>query len=59
MIFYRKNTLRDDISTIIEKDDIYPRKYGISSDSKIKDDKKVYSSKKGFNDYLCFYVVIL
>ena len=43
MIFYRKNTLRDDISTIIEKDDIYPRKYGISSDSKIKADKKVYS----------------
>ena len=43
MIFYRKNTLRDDISTIIEKDNIYPRKYGISSDRNIKDDKKVYS----------------
>ena len=43
MIFYLKNTLRDDISTIIEKYDIYPRKYGISSDRKIKDDKKVYS----------------
>ena len=28
---------------IIEKDDIHPRKYGISSDRIIKDDKKVYS----------------
>ena len=41
----RKNILKDDISGIIEKDDIYPRKYGTSSDRKIKDDKKVYSFK--------------
>ena len=36
---------RDDISGIIEKDDIYPRKYGISSDRKTKHEKKVYSIK--------------
>ena len=40
-----KNTLKDDISGIIEKDDIHPGKYGIFSDRKIKDDKKVYSAK--------------
>ena len=40
-----KNTLKDDISGIIEKDDTHPRKYGISSDRKIKDDKNVYSVK--------------
>ena len=33
------------ISSIIEKDHTYPRKYGISSDRNIKDDKKVYSVK--------------
>ena len=38
-----KNTLEDDISAIIEKDDIHPRKYGISADRKIKDDRRVYS----------------
>ena len=33
MIFPRKNTLKydDEISGITEKNDIYPRKYGISS----------------------------
>ena len=36
-----KNTLKDHISSIIEKDDIHPRKYGISSDRKFKVDKKV------------------
>ena len=40
-----KNTLKDDISSIIEKDDIHHRKYGIFADRKIKDDKKVYSAK--------------
>ena len=35
-----KSALRDDISSIIEKDDIHSRKYGISSDRKTKDDKK-------------------
>ena len=35
----------DDISGIIEKDDTHPRKYGASSNKKIKDDKKVYSVK--------------
>ena len=39
MIFSRKNTLEDNIFDIIEKDDIHPRKYDISSDRKIKDDK--------------------
>ena len=46
MVFFRKNTLKDDISGIIEKYDIYPRKYGISSDENVKDDKKVYFYKK-------------
>ena len=46
MIFSRKNTLKDDISSITEKDDIHPRKYGISLDRKVKDDKKVYFDKK-------------
>ena len=35
----KENALKDDIS--VEKDDIHPRKYGISSDRKIEDDKKV------------------
>ena len=39
MIFSRK------MSGIIEKYDIHPRKCGISSDRKIKDDKKVYLVK--------------
>ena len=42
MIFSQKNTLKDGISGIIEKDDIHPRRYGVSSGSKIKDVKKVY-----------------
>ena len=29
------------LSGVIEKDDIHPRKYDISSDRKVKDDKKV------------------
>ena len=41
MIFSRKNTLKDDISGITEKVYIHPRKCGISSDRKTKDDKKV------------------
>ena len=35
MIFFRKNTLKNDISGIIETAHIHPRKYGISSDRKI------------------------
>ena len=46
MIFSRKSTFKDDIFIILEKDDIHLRKYGISSDRKIKDDKKVYFHKK-------------
>ena len=46
MIISQKDTPKDDISGIVEKDDIYPRKYSISSDRKIKDDKKVYFYKK-------------
>ena len=41
-----KNALKDDISGIIEKDNIHSREYGISSDRKIKDDKKAYFCKK-------------
>ena len=44
MIFSRETHLYG-ISGMVEKDDIYPRKYGISSDRNIKDDKKVYSVK--------------
>ena len=44
-IFSRKNTLEDGIAGIIKKDDFHPRKYGISSDRTIKDDKKVYFYK--------------
>ena len=40
-----KISLKDGNSDIIEKVDIYPRKDDISSDRKIKDDKKVYSVK--------------
>ena len=46
MIFRRKNTLKDDISSIIEKDDIHPRKYGISSGKRLKMMQKVYFYKK-------------
>ena len=46
MIFSQKTTLKEKISGIIEKDHIHPRKYGISSDEKIKDDKTVYFYKK-------------
>ena len=45
MIFSRKNTLKDTNSGIVEKDDYRTRKYVISSNRKIKDDKKVYSVK--------------
>ena len=34
-----ENTLKDDISGIIEKDESHPRKYGISCVRKIKDGK--------------------
>ena len=40
-----KNTLKDDISGLIEKDNIDPAKYGYSVGRKIKDDEKVYSVK--------------
>ena len=46
MIFSIKNTLKDDICGITEKDDIHPRKYCISSDKKINDDEKVCFCKK-------------
>ena len=42
MIFSRKNALKDGISIITENNGIHPRKYGISLDRKVKDDKKVY-----------------
>ena len=46
MISSRKNTRKCDISGTVQKDDIHPRKYGIFSDRKIKDDQKAYFYKK-------------
>ena len=46
IIFSWKNTLKDDIFGIIEKDDIHPRKYGIFSDRKITGRKKVHLLRK-------------
>ena len=46
MTFSKKSTFKDDISHIIEKDDIHPRKFGISVDRKLKDDKKDCFYKK-------------
>lgn len=46
MIFSDKNTLKDVISGTIEKDNIHPRKHGISSDRKTKNDKKFTFIKK-------------
>lgn len=46
MIFSDKNTLKDVISDTIEKDNIHPRKHGISSDRKTKNDKKFTFIKK-------------
>ena len=40
-----KNDLKNDIYVVIERYYIHPSKYGISSDTKIKDDQKVYSVK--------------
>ena len=40
-----KNILTDDISGIIEKNDIHPIKHGISPNRNNKDDKKAYSVK--------------
>ena len=45
MIISRKNTLKDEIPAIIEKDVIRPGEYGICSDRKAKDHKKVYFHK--------------
>ena len=55
MIFSQKNILKDNISSITEKDDNYPRNYGTFSDRKIKDDKKVYFYKKSCSDSLYDY----
>lgn len=44
-LFWKKK-IKDGISGIIEKVDIHRRKYCISSDRKIKDNKKVYFYKK-------------
>ena len=45
MIFSLKNTLKDDIAGIIEKDVIHPKKHGTFSNRKIKDDKNIYFHK--------------
>ena len=45
MVFlFPKNMILDSIKKL-KKDNIHPRKHGISSDRKIKDDKKVHSVK--------------
>ena len=44
--------VKDNNSGIIEKDDIYPRKYDISSNRKIKDNKKVNSVKYASKELL-------
>ena len=54
MIFSDKNTLKDVISGTIEKDNIHPRKHGISSDRKTKIDKKFTFIKK----FQCFCVLL-
>ena len=46
-MIYSEKKIKDGISGIIEKVDIHRRKYCISSDRKIKDNKKVYFYKKG------------
>ena len=46
MIFSDKNTPKDFISGTIEKDNIHPRKRGISSDRKTKNDKNFTFIKK-------------
>ena len=46
MIFSQKNTLKDDIFVYHLKDGIYPSKLSLSSDRKIKVDKKFYFYKK-------------
>ena len=43
------------MSGIIKKDDIHPRKYGISSYGKNKDDRKIYFYKKNYNNSQYFY----
>ena len=48
MIFFRKNTLKDNISGVIEKDDIHRRKFGISFDRKIKEIIKKFAFIKKF-----------
>ena len=45
IILLSKKERWDGISGIIEKDDVHPRKYRISSNKKIEDDKKVYLVK--------------
>ena len=55
MIISRKNTLKDESPVIIEKDVIRPGEYGISSDRKIKDHKKV-SFYKNVPIFLCTFM---
>ena len=40
----RKNPLKDEMLSIIEKDNIHPRKYGIFSTTKVKDKKFTQSN---------------
>ena len=46
MIFSRKNTLKDEFSGIIEKDDIHRRKYGFLLIEKLKMIKNFTFTKK-------------
>ena len=54
-MIFSQNTLKDDISSIMEKNDIHPRKYGMSSDRKIEDDRKAFSVKYVLNYHLDLY----
>ena len=51
MIFSQKSTLKDDIFSIIEKDDSHPKNMVFL----LIDDEKVYFYKKYSNDSLYFY----
>ena len=50
-----QNTLKDDISSIMEKNNVHPRKYGMSSDRKIEDGRKACSVKYVLNHHIDLY----
>ena len=54
-MIFSQNTLKDDISSIMEKNGIHPRKYGMSSDRKNENDRKACSVKYVLNHHLDLY----